>query len=311
MITTVTLNAALDKEYRLKTLQPGTVMRVAGCEATAGGKGLNVARVASALGHPVCASGFLGGHTGAQIEEKLCRTPIQPRFVSVAGESRTCINVIEDNGRSTEFLEAGFCVRQQDLDRFLSAYEALLRESDVVTLNGSLPKGCPVDFYAKLIGLARQREVPVLLDSSGDALLQGLKAQPTLVKPNRDELCSLLGAEDCQPEQGVKAAEELHRQGIPYVVLSMGKDGALMVCREGVFRGIAPAVTAVNTVGCGDSMMAAFALALCRGDAPQEMLRYALAVSAASAMHPATGGVDPEVAHALMQKAVVTKVANV
>lgn len=69
MITTVTLNAALDKEYRLKTLQPGTVMRVAGCEVTAGGKGLNVARVASALGHPVCASGFLGGHTGAQIEE--------------------------------------------------------------------------------------------------------------------------------------------------------------------------------------------------------------------------------------------------
>lgn len=310
MITTVTLNAALDKEYRLQTLQPGTVMRVAACEATAGGKGLNVARVASAMGEPVCASGFLGGHTGAQIEEKLRRTPIRPRFVSVAGESRTCINVIEDDGRSTEFLEAGFEADENDLERFLSAYVDLVRESDVITLNGSLPKGCPDDFYAKLIRLARQEGVPVLLDSSGTALLRGLEALPALVKPNRDELRGLLQTDDCGMDQSIEAAKRLHARGIPYVVLSMGEEGALMVCAEGVFRGTPPAVTAVNTVGCGDAMIAAFAVALYRDYKPQEMLRYALAVSAASAMHPATGGVDPKTAHALLQEAVVTRIAD-
>ena len=309
MIATVTLNAALDKEYRLEKMQAGTVMRVTSCQATAGGKGLNVARVAAALGAQVTATGFLGGHTGAQIEEKLRQTTISPRFVQVEGESRTCINIIEDNKRSTELLEPGFTVSESDREHFLNEYAKLLQQSSVVTLNGSLPAGCPPEFYAQLIKMAKDAQVPVLLDTSGKALSLGLEALPTLVKPNQDELRGLLGGEPGL-EQSIAAAKTLHARGIAYVVVSLGKDGALMVCSEGVLKGTPPDVPVVNTVGCGDSMIAAFAVAMQRGDNPREMLQYALEISSASAMHPATGGLDPAQAQALRGTAVVERIGS-
>lgn len=307
MITTITLNAALDIEYRLGELRPGTVMRVKSCRATAGGKGLNVARVAAALGESVCASGFLGGHTGARVEVLLDGSGIVPRFLHVPGESRTCINIIDDAGGSTELLEPGVPVDAQTLSRFLDVYEELLCQSEAVTLNGSLPAGCPDDFYAVLIHRACRAGVPVLLDTSGAALSAGLKSCPTLVKPNQDELRGLLGFESGL-EQSIVAAKKLHRRGIRYVVLSLGAEGALMVCREGVLKGTPPQVAAVNTVGCGDSMIAAFAVALRRGYQPEEMLRYALEVSSASAMHPDTGGLEPAQAAALRGMARVEKI---
>lgn len=305
MITTVTLNAAVDKTYRVETMQPNTVMRVRECVATAGGKGLNVAKVAAALGGRVNATGFLGGYTGGYLRSLLQGSGVEDAFMEVPGETRTCINVMDDAGASTEYLEPGLHLQAQDVDAFLPHFEAAISESAVVTLSGSMPGGCPQGYYQTLVKLARAAGRQVVLDSSGEALRLGLEALPTIIKPNTDELAALLGAPPT-PEAALAEALRLHRKGIPYVVLSQGAKGAAMVCGAGVFTAKAPGINAVNPVGCGDAMVAALAVALERGLPPAEMLAFAVEVSAASAMHPQTGGLSAQ-QHAALQGTVVVK----
>lgn len=307
MITTVTLNAAIDRLYLVDKLEPGEVMRVRKCKATAGGKGLNVARIAHLMREQVLATGFVGGHFGQSIEDMLARDGIESAFVHVDGESRICLNIIDESGKSTEFLEPGVTVGPDDITRFENQFRLFLDRSDVITLSGSAPNGCQPDFYEKLVDMARQQDKPIILDSSGANLKAGLLAQPTMIKPNRDELRALFGIDIHHKSEVIAAARQLHDTGIDYVVVSMGSKGAIVVCKEGVFEGVPPDVPVKNPVGCGDSMVAAFAIGFVRGYAVEEALRYALAVSSASAAHSRTGYLDPGYVGQILSQGHVTR----
>lgn len=295
MITTVTLNVAIDKAYVVDTVEKGTVMRVEKCTNTAGGKGLNVAKVSKLCGEDVLATGFVGGHAGAYVEELLNAQQVKNRFVHTANETRSCINILAADGSSTEFLEPGAPVTEQETEEFLRLFEELVQQSEVLTISGSAPKGVPTDIYAKMITLAASYGKKILLDTSGELLKEGIKACPTMIKPNDDEIEALLGVPVTNKEEILAGAKRLHADkaaggfGIPYVVVSLGADGALVVCDEGVFHGQPPKLETVNTVGCGDSMLAAFAVSFARGYEIQEALKYAVAVSAANALTMATG----------------------
>lgn len=309
MITTVTLNVAIDKLYRVDEFQTGEVTRVRECTATAGGKGLNVARVASIVGEQVVATGFVGGHSGQYVEEMLQKDGIHGDFVHVYGESRTCINIIDNNGKSTELLEPGVTVTEQDKREFKKKFQQVIRGSNVVVMSGSMPIGCDSQFYAELIELAKSNGKQVILDTSGENLKQGIRAHPTMIKPNKDEIKALLGVDVNSKEDVISAATSLHNEGIPYVVVSMGKHGAIVVCDEGVFEGNPPDVKVVNTVGCGDSMVAAFAVSLVRGYAMEEALQFALAVSSANAMCKQTGFLYPADLKKIMFGGKISKLA--
>ena len=175
MLLTVTLNTAIDKLYTVEKLVPGEVTRVQTVSATPGGKGLNVSKVAALAGSDVCAMGFVGGHTGDLLLELLEKEnpAIRRNFTKVAAETRTCINIRDDSIRQhTEFLEPGAPIAEEDYNRFLADYTAALEEADAVTISGSMPKGVPMDCYATLIRLAKEKNVPVLLDTSGEVLRQ-------------------------------------------------------------------------------------------------------------------------------------------
>lgn len=289
MITTVTLNAAIDKLYRLECFQPGKVNRTASCTATAGGKGLNVSRAAALLGEPVLATGFCGGHSGAYLKELLSQDQIPNSFIPVTGETRTCINIIDGTGASTELLEPGAPVDENDLQRFHFHFDALLQEAQLTVFSGSLPCGCPKDFYARLIQCAHNRGVRTILDTSGGALTKGIAAKPYLIKPNIEELEALTGTPIHCKKDAAREAVTLHKNGVAYVVISLGKEGALLACEEGVFEGTPPDVPVKNTVGCGDSMVAAFAVAIARNYSAEAALQLALSVSSANAMCEKTG----------------------
>ena len=290
MVTTVTMNTSLDKLYRVGRLEDGTVMRVREVVNTAGGKGLNVAKVAALLGENVTATGFIGGFNGAHVRSLLAGTGIADAFVESGVETRACINVIDDGtGTSTEFLEPGPAVAPARYDEFLARYAELVAASDAVTISGSLPKDAPDGFYGRLVSLANAAGKPIVLDTSGQLLRDGVASRPTLVKPNRDELGQLARREVGDEADVVSSVRELVAGGIPYVAASRGAEGVVFACADGVFRGRVPDVRAVNPVGCGDSMVAAFAVALARRLPAREMLRLALAVSAASAMDEKTG----------------------
>lgn len=296
MITTVTLNASIDKAYELlEPMTPGTVMRVKEVRNTAGGKGLNVARIVHLCQMPVLATGFAGGFNGQYLEWLLEKDGIPSCFTPIAGETRSCINVLEERYQSTEFLEPGSSVSEEELAAFYRQFEEVLAQTSVVTFSGSLPAGVPLDTYQRLIELAKKAGKLVLLDSSGEAFREGLKAQPTLVKPNKDEIEALFGVTLHSVEETLFYAQKIADQGIDYVVVSLGGDGAVLLHDGKIYRGQPPKIQPVNTVGCGDSMVGALAVALAKGQAPEECLRYAIAVGTANALSPYTGHFEPEV----------------
>ena len=307
MITTVTLNASIDKAYVMQeAIENGTVMRVKEVRNTAGGKGLNVAKIAVICGAEVLATGFAGGFNGRYLESLAAESHVATRFCHVEGETRSCINILDPKYGSTEYLEPGFSVKEEDLARFLTEFPGVIGKSTVVTMSGSAPVGIPSDIYRKMAELAKAAGAKVILDTSGDYLKEGLQGRPFMIKPNEDEVEALLGIRAEDPEAVFRAASELRvKYGIPWVVISLGGNGAVLSCDEGVFHGLPPKLDPVNTVGCGDSMVGAFAVALERALSPREALRYAVAVSAAAAMSPLTGDYDPAVFEEIYPETIV------
>lgn len=308
MITTITLNAAVDKLYLVEAVKTGTVMRVKEVYNTPGGKGLNVAKVAALAGEPVLALGFAGGYSGQSIRRMLKEKGIAEQFTEVAGETRSCINVRDlSTGEQSEFLEPGAPVSEEEQERFFKQYCAALPESRVVCLSGSVPGGVSEVFYPRLIAAARDAGVPVILDTSGNLLRAGVKAKPDVMKPNADEIAQLLGKPAESLEEIVGAAEQLHAQGIAYVAVSLGEEGSLLVCDEGVFQAVPPKVTVVNTVGSGDSWVAGFAVGLTRGYGAEKRLMYASAIAASNVQSVETGHIEPEDIPALEAQVCIRK----
>ena len=290
MILTVTLNAAIDKRYVVEEVRTGEVNRVKECVYTPGGKGLNVSKPAAIYGAEVTATGFVGGHAGHYIEDALEPFGIKSAFYHMEAESRSCINIWDEkNQLQTEFLEPGFTVTEADFERFLEHFQGLAADADVVTISGSVPKGLDGTAYQRMVKLVREAGKPVILDTSGKLLEQGIEAAPTMIKPNLDEIRMLTGKDCTDPEEIIEAAKVLHGQGIGIVTVSLGGDGAIVVSDEGAYRARVPRIHAVNTVGCGDSMTAGFALGLSEGLSIRDTLQKASAVSAAAAMREETG----------------------
>ncbi|MGN0251811.1 MAG: 1-phosphofructokinase [Oliverpabstia sp.] len=290
MILTVTMNAAIDKRYVVKCFEEGQVNRVTTCTYTPGGKGLNVSKPASIAGAEVVATGFVGGHAGDYIVDSLKNFGIKSEFYHMNEESRSCINIWNEEKREqTEFLEPGFTVSEEDFDKFMEKFEKLIVQADVVAISGSLPKGLDGTAYQRMVKAVKNAGKKVILDTSGNLLEMGIKAKPTMVKPNIDEIRMLTGSHCDTREELVEAAQKIHRAGIEVVVISLGGEGSVLVCDNGVYRAVVPKIDAVNTVGCGDSMIAGFALGFEKNLPIEETLKLASAISAAAALREETG----------------------
>lgn len=302
MITTVTLNTSIDKAYELsEPLEVGKVQRVKRCVDFAGGKGLNAARAVRTCGEDVVATGFVGGNNGRLLCHLLALDGVEERFVRVRSETRCCVNVLDPDGRSTEFLEPGREVTRLDVTVLLERISQLAAQSKVVTINGSVPPGFGDEDYAALVAAVKDAGTHVLVDASGELLRLAVGMLPTLVKPNADEISQILGHPVRGPEEAALAARELHGRGIAEVVVSLGKDGAVMSSDAGTFLGRAPKISVVNPVGAGDTMVGALAVAMARGQDPASQLRFAMACASANCLSASTGHFDMEDARRLFR----------
>ena len=309
MILTVTLNAAIDKRYVVDDCRMGEVNRVKECTYVPGGKGLNVSKPASVYGAEVVATGFVGGHAGNYIEEALKPFGIKSAFYHVEGESRSCINIWDEvNHVQTEFLEPGFTLTEEDFRGFEEKFRELVKDADVVAMSGSVPKGLDVTAYPRLVRIVKEAGKPVILDTSGKLLEMGIEAKPSMIKPNIDEIRMLTGKSCDDLKEIIEAARTIHQKGVEIVTVSLGADGSLAVSDEGVFRAVVPKIDAVNTVGCGDSMIAGFALGISEGLSLPETLRRASAISAAAAMREETGFFVMEDMERLLPQIQITKI---
>lgn len=293
MITSVALNPAVDKIYFVDNFEPGRMYRVRQMVKTAGGKGVNVARVARMLGENVRLTGFKGGETGNWLESQLKKLGVVTRFVEVSGETRTNNNIIDRvRDSETEVLEPGPFISGEDMEKFMEVYKEALSDSKVVVLSGGLPQGVPACCYKALIEEAKNFNIPVILDSGGDALKEGIKAKPNVIKPNLRELGSLIQKEIRDMDEIVEALKEINADGIDISMVSMGDKGAVLCTKDLCLRVKVPHVETVNTIGSGDAMVAGFAAGLARDKTMEECLRLAAACGVSNARFLEIGVVD-------------------
>lgn len=294
MILTVTMNPSVDISYPIQHFKVDDVNRVEAASKTAGGKGLNVARVIKQLGEDVLTTGVLGGTIGDFIVQELKKGEIESNFLKINQESRNCIAILHD-AKQTEILEAGPTLTNEDGSAFLAKYETLLPHVSLVTISGSLPKGLPSSFYRQMVEMGREKGIPVIVDTSGESLHQVLlhKVKPFAIKPNITELTQLLGREVEQSISSLsEALEDDMFQGIEWIVVSMGGEGAFVKHGSDFYRVTIPSIDVVNPVGSGDATVAGFAVALKHQQPVPVVLKTAMTTGMLNTMEAATGHIN-------------------
>lgn len=309
MIVTVTMNPAIDKTVEIESLIRGGLNRIKRVEYDAGGKGINVSKTIRELGGESVATGFLGGNNGRTIASVLKEKRISEDFVWVDGETRTNTKVFEANGELTELNEPGPQITEDKLDELLEKLEGYAGENTLFVLSGSIPAGVTKDIYERIIRLVHEKGSAVLLDADGELFRRALVAGPDIIKPNRVELEEYAGI-DYRPseEELLKIAEEFTAQGIKTVAVSMGKSGAMFLL--GNYRAKCPglSVKAHSTVGAGDAMVAALALAWDRKLEEEETVRMCMAVSAGAVTTIGTKPPSLKLVEELKKQVVIQKI---
>lgn len=303
---TITLNPAVDATYVVSGFTLGGANRVRRLYRMPGGKGNNVARVLRGIGHEVTATGFLGGHNGELIDAGLAAAGVTPRFVWLPGrESRACHTVLDaETGTATEILEPGPEVADTEREELLRRLPELARDVDAVVISGSAPADTPATFLEQLAAIARDGSERMAVDSSGATLAALLTGRPDLVKPNQAELSALMGGDAPEHDRIAFARDDLiARRMAPEgrVLISRGSEGAVLVSATETHRARPPAIRPVNTVGCGDAMLAGFVDAWLAGDNSKAALRRAVAHGAAAALQPVAGVVDRDDVERMMK----------
>jgi len=258
------------------------------------------------LGEPVLATGFLGGASGEFIRRELDAAGIQHAFVSVEPPTRTCVTVLDLSKHIvTELVEETKAVDPAGYDELLDAVRAHLNRSTGLVLSGSLTPRAPQDFYARCTRLAREARVPVVLDARGEALRLALPEEPTLVKPNREELRDTVGFAVDSAEAFRRAVMQLIERGAESVVVTMGADGAVAADGTGFWRVKSPRVQAVNPIGSGDAFAAGLVAGLVRGQRLAEACKLAAACGSANALTLTSGVVRLEHVRRLIEQVIV------
>lgn len=306
MIYTVTLNPALDKTVEIPSLRINEVNRITSMRTDPGGKGINVSKVISKLHGASVVVGILGGDTGRAILAALKELGLETCFHFVEGETRTNMKIVDpEMHTNTDINEPGVTVSEEILRELLAELLGKVTKEDIVVISGSMPKGSPKDIYFTWTKACREKGARVILDADGDLLKEGLKASPYLIKPNHHELSALAGKElETHEELEAKARELMEEYGIAKVVVSMGGDGALYVTREKTIYAEGLKVPVGSTVGAGDSVVAALAIAEERGMSLEDTVCLSTATGAANVMCSGTQAAEYEVIEELIPKVV-------
>ena len=303
MIVTVTLNAAIDRTLFVPNFQIGQRHRASVGFASAGGKGINVARALKRLGTPVVCTGLAGGRTGTLLVEDLTSEGILNDFVRIRGESRTSTAVLDPTTNAyTEINEWGPEVGEDELDMLRDKLSYLTQSAEFVVFAGSLPRDVQPEVYAELIRDANRRHLLSVLDTEGEALRLGIQAEPYLVSPNMREAEALVGREFVDDADLVAGLDEIAALGARNVIITLER-GCYALLREDRteirVRATAPAVDAVSGVGSGDTLLAGFIAARTAGKPFEDAVKTAVGAGAASVLEAGAGRVDPREASRL------------
>ena len=282
MIYTVTLNPSIDYVIKVDKLTTGNINRVNEEHVYPGGKGINVTRILKSLDNDNIALGFVSGFTGDYIINSLQELNLKSDFIKVK-EGFTRINVKVKSEEETEINGQGPKISEEELNQFYKVIDKLV-DGDILILSGSIPSCLDERLYESIMKKVEDRDIKVIVDATKNLLLNVLKYKPFLIKPNNHELAEMFNVELNSTEDVVFYARKLKEMGAQNVLISMGKDGALLVTEnDEIFASSVANGEVVNSVGAGDSMVAGFIAGYLKSNSYEEALRLGAASGGATA----------------------------
>lgn len=289
MIVSVTANTTIDQTVFVPELIPDTTIRASRTVQSMGGKPTDASWILGEIGIPSLALGFAGGATGEKVVSLLRARGVITDFTPADGDTRINVIIVDErNHTHTTITTTTMQITPPHLDALRARYRAALDEATVVVLGGTLPKGLEPGFYTEFIGLARERNIPVVFDAAEPNLSAGLLARPTYIKPNQDEISQLSG-------QAVNTLDDAYRAGravlertgtIP--IITLGSEGGLAVLPDRAYFIPPLPVEVVSPGGAGDAVLAGITASIHRQQPIEEGLRLGFAAAAAVVMLPGT-----------------------
>ena len=295
MLLCVTPNPAIDRTVVVANLRLDDVNRAETVRVAAGGKGVNAARAARALGEPAICAGFVGGEHGALFTALATREGLRGHWTAISGETRSCLILLDPaRGDNTVINEQGPVVTRGDWDRLIERVLELSTSATAVCLCGSAPPGTPLPCYAELLARLGKTGLPVWVDAAGEQLALAKQDGGVCLKVNRDEARALTGRRLAEVGDLAQAAHDMVNEGATMCVITLGGDGAVMASASGCWHATIPPIPRVNAVGSGDSFLAAIATAKSRGLPDANALSWGVAAGAANAASTGGGGFTRE-----------------
>ena len=263
MIYTITFNPAIDYIAEVNNIKMNEVNRVTSEKILAGGKGINVSVVLKNLGIESIALGFIAGFTGQEIKRKVEEFGIKTDFVYIPDKfSRINVKlqsvadgkVIEETAINGE----GPKISEDEINRLIKNLENIQKD-DFIVFAGSISRKMKDDIYEKICEKVKEKGAKIVADATGKLLVNVLKHKPFLIKPNKHELEEIFEKEIKTHEEIVIYAKKLQEMGAENVLISMDKDGAILITKDlKMLYSKAPKGKVINSVGSGDSMVAGF-----------------------------------------------------
>ncbi len=283
MIYTVTFNPSLDYIVEVDEFKEGQVNRNAKEYILPGGKGVNVSIVLNNLGVESTVLGFIAGFTGDEIENRLIKDhKLKCNFIKVE-EGYSRINFKMKSKEETEVNGIGPSINENHFRKLINQLKEL-QQGDILVLSGSIPKSLKDTVYAEIMNELSDKDINVVIDSTGRLLMNTLDYKPFLIKPNNHELEEMFHVKLFGKNDIIHYAKELQKIGARNVLVSMAKDGAILVCEDGnVYESEAPKGIVKNSVGAGDSMVAGFVAGYSKTKDYQYALKLGICTGSASA----------------------------
>jgi 6-phosphofructokinase 2 len=306
-IVTLTMNPTIDINSSVEHVIADRKLRCKPSSYEPGGGGINVSRAIQRLGGNSSALYPAGGTFGQMLQNLLDQEGISHCPISIEESTRESFTILEESsGRQFRFGMPGPTLRETEWKRCLGTLVALDLKPNYVVASGSLPPGVPEDFYAQMAQIASGFGVRLIVDTSGEPLRLASQAGVYLLKPNMNEMQSLIGRDIQNELELEEIARDIVEKGHSEVmIISLGAGGALMVSKDGCEHVRAPTVPIKSRVGAGDSMMAGMVLSLANGKSLQDAVRFGVAAGAAAVMTPGTELCRREDTEQIYQKIVI------
>jgi len=289
-ITTLTINPALDKSAKVNSLVPDQKLQCHSIVYQPGGGGINVSRVLNRLEEQTNCIITSGGDTGKSLNELLLKEGIKPKTVFVKAWTRENLSVVDvKTNFQYRFGMPSNDLQQEEIDEIKLMLDKCLNNNDILVLSGSLPQNVPTNYYASLIKHVSQKNIKIIIDTSGPALTEALKEKVFLIKPNQRELAQWADKEFLSSMEQEDFALEMVATGkATYVVVSLGARGAFMASKEGIVYQSTPSISAKSTIGAGDSMVAGLIYGIKNNYSVNDILKWGVACGVATTMSEGT-----------------------